>query len=331
METIEKQENTSNVVWARLPVVIVTAVFCCALWGSAPSAIKIAYRLFQIGAEDTASRIVLAGTRFVITGALTLLIGSVLEKRVLLPKKSSWSNILILGLVQTSGQYFFYFMAVAHLSGVRASIINACGSFLTILFAVYVFRFEKMTLQKMIGCIVGLCGVMMIITAGHTVFTGGGITLKGEGAMIAADVFIATGACLTKIFAQKEDAVVLCGYQFAAGGLVLLLIGLAMGGRLVFYNSSCLLVLLYLALVSTAAYTLWSILLKYNPVSRVSILGFFNPVMGVMISAIVLGETGEAFSVTGLVSLILVTAGVILVNHTKGAKEAAGSNDADQP
>ena len=206
-------------------------------------------------------------------------------------------------------------MAMAHLSGVRGSIINACGNFLTILFAVYIFRFEKMTIRKLAGCIVGLSGVILIVSGGQSLLAGGAVTFSGEGAMVAADVFIAIGACLTKVFARDEDPVILCGWQFAVGGLALLTAGLIMGGRLTFYSMSCAAVLLYLAFVSTGAYTLWSILLKYNPVSRISILGFFNPVFGVFISAIVLGETGEAFSVTGLLSLLLVSAGVIIVNR----------------
>ena len=311
-------DQEKRVLWAWLPVVVITAIFCCILWGSAPAAIKIAYQLFRIGSEDTPSRIVLAGTRFTITGILTILIGSALEKRLLMPKKDSWLNIWILGLIQTSGQYFFFFMAMAHLSGVRGSIINACGSFITILFAVYIFRFERMTLRKMAGCIIGLCGVVLIVGGGQSLVSEGAVTLSGEGAMVAADVFIAVGACLTKIYSRKEDPVILCGYQFFVGGIVLLAAGLLMGGKLCFYSPSCVYVLLYLSFVSTGAYTLWSILLKYNPVSRVSILGFFNPVMGVIISAILLGETREAFSVTGIVSLLLVTLGVVIVNMKSG-------------
>ena len=303
------------IIWEQFPVVLVTAIFCCVLWGSAPAVIKVAYRAFQIGPEDTASRIVLAGTRFTITGILTILIGSLLEKRILVPKKESYPKILLLGLIQTSGQYYFFFMAMAHLSGVRGSIINACGNFLTILFAVYLFRFEKMTVRKMTGCLIGMAGVILIVSAGQSVFSGGAVTLEGEGAMVAADVFIALGACLTKIFSRKEDPVTLCGYQFTAGGLVLLVIGLIMGGSLTFYTPSCAGILLYLSLVSTGAYTLWSILLKYNPVSRVSVLGFFNPVRGVFLSALILRETGEAFSLTGILSLLLVSAGVIIVNR----------------
>ena len=79
-------------VWAWFPVLLLTAMFCCVLWGSAPAAIKIAYRQFRIGSEDTASRIVLAGTRFTITGVLTILIGSALEKKHLIrsPKTSTF-------------------------------------------------------------------------------------------------------------------------------------------------------------------------------------------------------------------------------------------------
>ncbi len=310
----EEMNAKRRSIWEWFPVTFLTALFCCVLWGSAPAAIKVAYRLFQIGPEDTASRIVLAGCRFTITGVMTILIGSALERRILIPKRSSWSRIGILGLIQTSGQYFFFFMAMAHLSGVRGSIINACGNFITILFAVYIFRFEKMTLRKMAGCLIGLCGVILIVGAGQSLLSGGAVTLSGEGAMVMADVFIAIGACLTKLFSREEDPVTLCGFQFAAGGLVLLVTGLVMGGRLVFYSSSCLPVLLYLSFVSTGAYTLWSILLKYNPVSRVSVLGFFNPVLGVLISAVVLGEAGEAFSVTTAVSLFMVSAGVVIVN-----------------
>jgi drug/metabolite transporter (DMT)-like permease len=41
--------------------------------------------------------------------------------------------------------------------------------------------------------------------------------------------------------------------------------------------------LLYLALVSAVAYSLWGILLKYNPISRVAVFGFMTPVFGVIL------------------------------------------------
>ena len=132
--------------------------------------------------------------------------------------------------------------------------------------------------------------------------------------MLMAGVFFALSGCCIKLFSKEEDPVVLSGYQFFLGGIVLFLIGILMGGRLVFYTPSCVLNLIYMGFISAGAYTLWGILLKYNPVSSVSILGFLNPIMGVLLSAVFLGENQEAFSFRGLIALILVSLGIIAIN-----------------
>lgn len=306
-----------QVIWAWFPVTLITAVFCCVLWWSASPAIKIAYELFRIGPDDTASRIMLAGARFMIAGVMTIVFGSILAKKFLVPKRESWKNVAILAMVQTVGQYYFFFMALANTSGVRGSIINASGNFIAILFAVYIFRFEKMTLKKMLGCLIGFAGILLIMGGGQALMSGGKVTLAGEGAMLAADFFYAASGCLIKIFSRDENPVTLSGYQFLLGGMVLFVIGSLMGGSLVFYSPQCALNLIYMGFISAGAYTLWGVLLKYNPVSRVSILGFINPVMGVLLSALFLGEGREAFSLNGLLALLLVSAGIIIVNKSK--------------
>ena len=53
---IERKTSGSlekNTIWTRFPVAFATALFCCILWGSASPAIKIAYQLFRIPADDT--------------------------------------------------------------------------------------------------------------------------------------------------------------------------------------------------------------------------------------------------------------------------------------
>ena len=237
-----------------------------------------------------------------------------------MPKKESWKNVLVLSLVQTVGQYYFFFMALANTSGVRGSIINASGNFIAILFAVYIFHFEKMTLKKLAGCLVGFAGILLILGGGQALLEGGRVTLAGEGAMLAADFFYAASGCLIKIFSRDENPVALSGYQFLIGGVILYAIGSLMGGQFVFYTASCALNLLYMGFISAGAYTLWGVLLKYNPVSRVSILGFVNPVMGVLLSALFLGEGREAFSLTGLLALLLVSAGIVIVNTSEKKK-----------
>ena len=310
-EGIRKDKSS---VWTRFSIVFITAFLCCVLWGSASPAIKIAYELFQIGPEDTASRIMLAGARFILAGAMTILFGSALARRWLAPKKTSWKNIGVLALVQTVDQYYFFFMALANISGVRGSVINASGNFIAILFASFLFRFEKMTLKKITGCVIGFIGIIVIMGGWNALVSGGTLTLAGEGAMLAADLFYGLSGCLIKIYSRDENPVTLSGYQFLLGGAVLFAIGSLMGGQLQFHTASCWLNLLYLGLISAGAYTLWGVLLKHNPVSRVSILGFMNPVMGVLLSALFLGEGNEAFSMRGLIAILLVSAGIIIVN-----------------
>ena len=90
-----------------------------------------------------------------------------------------------------------------------------------------------------------------------------------------------------------------------------------MGGHITQVTLSGIGLLVYLALVSAVAYSLWGILLKYNPVSRVTVFGFMNPVFGVLLSALLLGETDQASGILGLLSLLLVSVGIYVVNSGK--------------
>ncbi len=307
--------------WTYMPVVVLAAVFCCVLWGSASPAIKIAYDLFKIDADDTASRLMLAGARFIIAGLMVILFGSLLGRKVLLPKKESIKYILILSLLQTIGQYYFFFMSLAHTSGVRGSIINASGNFLAPIAAMFIFRLEDINLKKLIGCAVGFAGIIWFF-GGGSVLSGSPLTLAGDGAMLMAACFYAASGCAIKIFSRHEDPVTLSGYQFFIGGIVLFIVGSVMGGSLVFYSTGCVLNLIYMGFISAGAYTLWGILLKYNPVSKVSVLGFINPIMGVLLSALFLGEGAEAFSITSILALILVSLGILIVNMKFEKKES---------
>lgn len=76
--------------------------------------------------------------------------------------------------------------------------------------------------------------------------------------------------------------------------------------------------LVYLAVVSAVAYSLWGILLKYNPVSKVAVFGFMNPVFGVILSALLLGEGAQAAGVKSLIALLLVSIGIYVVNKKEG-------------
>lgn len=93
-----------------------------------------------------------------------------------------------------------------------------------------------------------------------------------------------------------------------------------MGGHLDHVTVGGITVVLYLALVSAVAYTLWSVLLAYNDVSKVAIFGFVNPLCSVILSALVLGEVKQAFNIGSLIALALVCVGIYIANAKKNNK-----------
>ena len=92
-----------------------------------------------------------------------------------------------------------------------------------------------------------------------------------------------------------------------------------MGGKIGMPESGGFAMLGYLSFSSAAAYTIWSQLLKYNPVSKVAVLCFMTPVFGVILSALLLNEAGQISMVQGAVALILITVGILISHHTPKA------------
>lgn len=299
-------------------VVALFAMICCALWGSAFPCIKIGYELFHIAADDTGSQVLFAGYRFFLAGVLTIIIGSLMEKRPLLPKRKAAGKIFKLSMLQTVIQYLFFYIGLAHTSGVKGAIIVGTNSLIAILVASLIFRQERLTAPKLLGCLTGLCGVVIANLSGSGIDFD--MSFLGEGFVLISVVSYAFSSVCLKIYSQDENPVMLSGWQFALGGLILSVCGVSMGGHIDGTGFSAFAMLFYLGFLSAVAYSLWGILLKVNPVSKVTIYGFMNPVIGVLLSALLLGEGEQAFSFKNVAALILVSAGIYIVNRKQSAQ-----------
>lgn len=299
-------------------VVWLGALLCCALWGSAFPCIKIGYRMFDIASEDVASQILFAGCRFTLAGILTLLIGSGMSRTVLIPGKKSWGKVVKLCMLQTVAQYLFFYVGLANTTGVKASIIEGVNVFIAILVASLIFRQEPLTGRKVLGCVIGFVGVVLVN------LTGSGLDLSmrltGEGFIFLSTIAYAFSSVYLKRYSKDENPVVLSGWQFLIGGIIMMICGLLVGGRLAVWTGKGVAMLIYMALISAVAYSLWGILLKYNPISRVAVFGFMNPVFGVILSALLLGET-DSLGMMSALALVLVCAGIYIVNFQPAGRK----------
>ena len=298
----------------RNSMVWLCALICTALWGSAFPCIKVGYTMFGITSTDTASQMLFAGVRFFCAGILTILMGSIGQRRFLKPKAASIPKILTLCMFQTVIQYVLFYIGLAHTTGVKGSILGGITPIFSILLACLLFRQERFTGGKLIGCIAGLAGIILVNLNGSAMSME--FSLTGEGFMILSSLSSAFSAVFLKIFSngkKGEDPVVLSGYQFFTGGLIMILISLLAGGRLSGFTPASAILLLYMAFISAAAYTLWGMLLKYNPVSKITIFGFMIQVFGVLLSTLILRE-GNSFGLQTLLALVLVCVGILLVS-----------------
>lgn len=310
-------ENKSR--FTEINVVCIGAFICCFLWGSAFPVIKLGYEAFGISNSDMFTQILFAGIRFVLAGILVVIIGSIPKRRIIVPQRASYSKVFKLSLLQTVAQYVFFYIGLARTTGVRASIVEGTNVFVAIIVAAIIFRQESLTTKKLVGCIVGFLGVVIVNLTG-SVSTSGNF-LFGDLLVFLSTVAYALSSVLLKEYSKAEDPVVLSGYQFIIGGLVMIAAGVALGGRISFVSNEVVTIntgraigiLFYLACVSAVAYSLWGILMKHNPISRVAVFGFMNPVCGVILSAVLLDE-GSGLGFIHIISLALVCAGIYIVN-----------------
>lgn len=295
------------------------ALLCCFMWGSAFPCIKVGYRLYQVGAADTASQILFAGIRFTMAGIAVFFLGSMKEKAWCRPTApSSWKMIAALAFCQTICQHVFFYIGLANTSGIRGSILVSANVFFTILVACLVFRHENMTRLKVIGCLLGFSGVVLVnMTEGGF---SGNFSIAGEGSVLLSALATAISASLVKRFSAREDTIVLSAYSYVLGGVAMVGLSLLAGAHLTAISPMAHVVMLYMITVSTVAYTLWAVLIKYNHISKIAIFNFATPMFGVILSAIFLQEGQQVLWGRCMAALALVCMGIILVTYEKSSE-----------
>lgn len=292
--------------------IVLTAVFCNLLWGSAYPSIKIGYSLFNI-TDSVAQKLFFAGLRFAAAGIMVLAAAVAVNKKVPVLNRKNAAQITIIGLMYTALQYVFFYIGLSNTTGANGSIVNSSTTFMALAAGYFVYK-EPVGLKKAVGAIIGFAGVL-IVFLGNGI---GGVSFTGEGFILIAAACFVAGSMLSKSATVSTDAMTVTGYNLLIGGLVLLVAGIAGGGVIDTVNTKGVLILIYLAFLSAAAFTLWTMLLKKSSVGSISVFNFIIPVSGTILSAIFMKE--NIYNLRYLISLVLVCIGIVLVNGS-GAKK----------
>lgn len=327
--SVMKLKEKSTKTFSNPLFITFIALLCCALWGSATPAIKIGYQL-MLPDKDVPSTILFAGIRFFFAGILTVVIFSISRKTLLYPKAKNLGRVGIIAAIQTVLQYIFFYVGLANTSGVKGTILTGSSTFFAILIAALIFKQEKLNTKKIVACVLGLAGIVIINLNGLSL----SMNFLGDAFCVFSAISLAFSSTLIKRFSKYEDPVTISGYQFIAGGAVMIVIGLSFGGKITVGGFKSVALLAYLALLSAVAYSLWGILLKHNPVSRVTVFSFTTPVFGVLLSTLLLTESSGVGILNLIAALLLVALGIFILNADLAAiknKLFAKKEDTQKP
>lgn len=317
MTPTKANENSTNKIptmqntFTRPVNIILLSILCTILWGSAFPSIKIGYQLFALASDDIPGKLVFAGIRFFFAGVITLLISVIQNKKFPRLPASNIKGILLVSLFQTILEYLFFYISLSHITGVKGSILTASNSFFVVLLAHFIYKNDKLNKSKVLGCSIGFAGIVFI-NLNSLSSADLGFSLLGDGFMIISALCFAIGSLISKKICQTADATAVTGYQLGLGGFVLMLLGFLTGGKLSQITLPGMLLLVYLSLLSAIAFTIWTVLSKYNKISKIAVYNFLTPVFGALLSALFLGDL--LFTWNNLLALILVCSGIYIVN-----------------
>ncbi|HWQ40449.1 MAG TPA: DMT family transporter [Desulfosporosinus sp.] len=299
--------------------VIVIALFCAVLWGSAFPVVKVSYVELGIAPDDRYAIIVLAGIRFFLAALIIFALLAVGIRQSPKVKKKLIPQLFLLGLLQISLQYFFFYNGLAHTTGMKAAILSSVVIFFVVVMAHFVYADDRLGWRKIIGLIAGFAGIIIINAGQHFSLD---FTWQGEGFMILSGLVNALGTILAKRISKEVHPFVLTAWQMLLGSLLLIAVGLPglKPHAMVFTNKAWIL-LFYSAFLSAAALSLWYALLKYNKAGEISVYKFMTPVSGAILSAFFI--PGERLTLNMFMALGLVALGVIIVNYQRRAPKEA--------
>lgn len=113
--------------------------------------------------DDLNAKIVFAGMRFFIASLLLFLITKFVIKKSLKVNKKNMLNLLLLGILQTGLQYFFFYNGLSHTSGIKSAVFSSIETFFVVLFAHFIYPDDKINFRKLIGLVLGFGGIFWLI------------------------------------------------------------------------------------------------------------------------------------------------------------------------
>jgi drug/metabolite transporter (DMT)-like permease len=287
----------------RLAYAALVAV--CVIWGTTYLGIRVAL--------EAVPPALMGAFRWIIAG--TLLVIYVRLRGQALPHVASWRSLALQGLLMIGfGNGFVNWAEQSVPSGLAAVVIATAPFFMAGVEAFHADG-ERLTRRALFGLVFGFVGILVLVWPDLQFDnTQGARFVLGLLALQVACLGWAIGSSYSKRHPHGESVIGATAVQMIFGGLIMLVVGTLGGewGRVSLHGRG-IAALAYLTVAgSIAGFVSYIYALQYLPVSTVSIYAYINPLIAVILGALLLGEP---FSARTVVSMAIVFVGVALVKQ----------------
>lgn len=288
-QQFERAHNNSTL-WVITGLVL-TNVF----WGASGVAVKIA--LLQL------STLEIVALRFIIATPLLASI-TIFWKgwKALEVDKKDLLYIATLAFLSIPLEFLLQATSLAHTTATSFTLIFSVTPFFIIIVSSILIG-ERIIQQKIIGTILAFIGVTLVITNGSLAVSG---NLLGDGIAIVGDLVWALYTVWGKPINEKYSALTVLNYTFIFGALELLPFYIFSPGLgIMSFSGSTWLAMGFLTLCcSIIAFLLYNRGVEKLPASTAGMFIYVQPIFGVFLAALVLGESITAFTVLGTAFII---------------------------
>ena len=254
----------------------------CGIWGSTWLAIKL-------GLRDLPP-LSFAGIRF--AAAAVILFGIVRMKRARLANtRREWRLLAYTGVLTITLNYALVFWGEQYITSGLAAVLSAMVPLFGLPMAHRYLSTERLTAPKIIGVLLGLCGVAIVCSGQLGV--GGPLAFWASVGIIVAAAATAHAGVLIKAQGTQLEPTVIAGVQMAGGCLPLLIGGVLLEGSPLAFHWTPLawVALVYLTIVgSVVAFLMYYWLIRHTSVSWVMMIPLITPLVAVAIGMVFAGE-----------------------------------------
>jgi drug/metabolite transporter (DMT)-like permease len=291
--------------WKRATsiVTLVAWLFVCLIWSTV-------WLFIKLGVTDVPP-FAFAATRLFI--ALAILVPAAWIGRVAVP--GTWGDrrlIAITGVMLFTANYALLYWAAQHVSSGLMAVLQATTPAFALLLAQRLLTDEHITAANLAGLIAGIAGVAVIFA--DELHVSGPLVATACAAVLASAFFVAWAYVLVRARGSHLPSATLMTGQIACGLVPLSFLSIAIEGSpsAIHWSTTAFIAVCYLAIAgSIVAFWLNYWLMHRLGATRMLLTSILEPLLAVLLGAIVLGERLTSYVAVGG-SLVLISVALVM-------------------